>query len=140
MHLHYSENQWSSMRETVAAIAGFVVASIIPAAVLGTIGLIGGERDFHSIILTSIALYPFSAAAVLVFGVPAFFLLRPFRPGHWWSVTAVGLLLGGLVMVVLRLPNRPDFHDFLWTGPLAAVSTLAFWSIWSRGVGAKKRS
>jgi hypothetical protein len=36
----------------------------------------------------------FSIVYVLVLGFPAFFLLRPYRPGHWWSVAAVGFFIG----------------------------------------------
>jgi hypothetical protein len=79
------------MREAVFAIIGLVVASIIPAAFLAGTSPLDGNVDWHSFAGTFGVLYPYSISAVVALGVPAFALLRPFRPGNWWSVAAVGL-------------------------------------------------
>lgn len=120
------------MREVLSVIIGLIVASVIPATVLASLGPLDGEYHVHSILLSFLVFYPFSAAATGLLGLPAFLVLRPFRPGHWWSVSIAGSLLGVLVAVILRLPSRPNPHDFLVDGPLGAAAALAFWGIWRR--------
>jgi hypothetical protein len=121
------------MKEIGSATVGFIVASIIPAAVLSILWPLDGTHRMNSMLSSFLAAYPFSLVFTLGLGVPAFLLLRPFRPGNWWSVGAVGFLLGSLVGVVLRLPYLPNPHDVVTDGPLGVISTLAFWLIWRRG-------
>ena len=121
------------MRESAAAAVGFLAASIFPAAVLSVMAPLNGELSISSAAVTFLAAYPFSAAFTFLFGIPTFLLLRRFGPGKWWSVLVVGFLLGALVSVVVRLPGRPNPHDILLDGPLAAGSALVFWLIWRRG-------
>jgi hypothetical protein len=127
------------MREAIFAVLGFATASIIPAAFLASIFPLSGNVDGLSIVGSFVVLYPYSLAAVVVLGVPAFALLRPYRPGNWWSVTAVGLALGLLVALVLRLPAFPEFRDAAMMAPLGAASALAFWLVWRQGTAAKPR-
>jgi len=77
--------------------------------------------------------YLFSTIFVVVLGVPTFLLLRPFRPGHWWSVAAAGFLLGVLAAVIMRSPNNPNSHDFISFGPIGAATAVVFWLIWRYG-------
>ena len=121
------------MGKIAATGLGFLAAAIIPAAVLSVVAPLSGKLSVSSALGSFLGFFPFSAAAVIVFGMPAYLLLRRFGPGNWWSVLAVGFLLGVPVAIALRLPGRPDFRDFLTTGPLAAASTLVFWLIWRRG-------
>lgn len=125
------------MREIFAAAAGLAAASIVPAAALSVIWPLDGDLSARSVAGTFLVLYLYSASAVVVLGLPAFFLLRPFRPGNWWSVTAVGVLLGILAAIVMRLPSHPNLPDFLTMGPLGGASALVFWLIWKRGIGPK---
>lgn len=118
------------MRESAVAILGLIVASAVPPAILALTAPLGGELSVGSAVATFEVTYPFSAAAVIVLGLPAFFLLRPFAPGQWWSVFTVGFLLGIVVAIILRLPNLPDPHDFIELGPIGAASALSFWRIW----------
>jgi hypothetical protein len=127
-----------SHKEMVAAGIGFLVASIIPPAILAVIWPLGGKLDLSSVIITFYIAYPFSVAAVLVFGLPTFLLLRRFRPGQWWSVIFIGLFLGCIVAIAIGLPSLPDLHDFATMSPLGALSALAFWLIWKRGVSGTK--
>lgn len=122
------------MNEFVATVAGFVVASIIPAAVLSILQHFGQMR-IGSVLYTFVLAYPFSAFFTVVLGLPAFLLLRRFRPGHWWSVSIVGILLGVLVVIILSSANfsDPDARIFLVYGLTAALSTLVFWWIWRQG-------
>jgi hypothetical protein len=123
------------MRESVAAVVGFVAASVFPPVVLSFGWPLSGRFDIVSAAIGVVVLYPFSAAFTFLLGVPAFLLLRRFAPGRWWAVLAVGFVLGILVSIAMRLPSRPDPRDFLVDGPLAAGSALIFWLIWRRSVG-----
>jgi hypothetical protein len=127
------------MREIVATVLGFLAASIVPPAVMSIAWPLSGELSIGSVLSTFAVAYPFSAGSVVLFGLPAFLLLRPFRPGHWWSVLAAGFLLGTLVAVVLRIPGQPNPNDFLLTGPLGSLSALVFWLIWRPSNQAKLR-
>ena len=126
------------MREVFAIVVGFIVASIVPMAGLSVVTLVEGVYSVGEIAPWFLVLYPFSAAATVLLGLPAFLLLRPFRPGHWWSVSIAGLLLGILVAIILRLPHRPNPHDFPLYGALGALATLAFWGIWRRAAPAPR--
>jgi hypothetical protein len=119
-------------REIVAVLLGFLAASLIPPAVMSFGFPLNDDRTIGTAFVSFLIVYPFSAGFVLLLGGPAFLLLRPFRPGRWWSVLAVGFLLGILVAVALRLPGQPNPRDVLLTGPLAAASTFVFWLIWRR--------
>lgn len=79
--------------------------------------------------------YPFSVAATVLFGMPAFFALSRFRLVKWWTTLLVGFVLGTLVAIVMRLPNPVDLHDVVTFAPMAAGSALVFWLIWRLGNG-----
>jgi hypothetical protein len=122
------------MKESAAIGVGLAVAGIIPAAVLGSLWPLSGDHTIRSVAVSILIALPFSAVFAVLFGLPAFLLLRPFRPGHWWSVSLVGCFLGILVSLAMRLPNNIDPHDFIINCPLGALSALSFWLIWRRSV------
>jgi hypothetical protein len=53
---------------------------------------------------------------------------------QWWSVLAVGFLLGACISIVLQLLGGRLDSSILLFGPLAALSALTFWLVWKRGV------
>jgi hypothetical protein len=120
-------------REILFTIIAFIVAASVPPIIGAFIRPPSGTYDINSIFLAITLFYPFSAAFVVLLGLPAFLILRPFRPGRWWSVAAVGFVLGVLVAIILRLPRHPNPNDFLIDGPLGSLSVLVFWWIWRRG-------
>jgi hypothetical protein len=69
-----------------------------------------------------------SAIAVpagVLFGVPAFFLLRRFRVLRWWSISALGALLGAAIGATSIAAGFP------WLGSVAIglVSALIAWRL-----------
>jgi hypothetical protein len=100
-------------REAAAAIIGFFVAALVPAGAFCLWPPFGAQNAAATAIWFAIG-YLYSITFVVVLGVPAFFALRPFRPGHWWSVAAAGMLLGIAVSVILRLPQRAKSRRFHW--------------------------
>lgn len=119
-------------RELVATAVGFIVAAAVPAALMVYGSPLNGDHAMFSIALF-LVVYVFALGFVIVLGVPAFLLLRPFRPGRWWSVAAAGGLLGICASALFR---------FSWPGPsdlvmgyLGGLTTLVFWLIWAIGGG-----
>ena len=128
------------MRQGTATVIGFVAASILPAAMLSVWAPLSGTPSIASVAASFVVAYPFSAGFTLLLGLPAFLFLRRFAPGRWWSVLAVGFLLGIPVGIIIRLPGPPNPNDMLVHGPLAAGSTLLFWLIWRLGNSSKVSS
>jgi hypothetical protein len=118
-------------KEFIAIVGGFLVAAAVPPFLLSVVSPLGGSYDIESVLMSSLALIPFSAAFTVLFGLPAFLVLRPFRPGHWWSVTAVGLVLGAAVFRIIQgslwLSNPTGLFLFATAG---ALSAIVFWLIW----------
>jgi hypothetical protein len=79
--------------------------------------------------------YVFAIGFVSILGVPAFLLLRPLRPGHWWSVGAAGMLLGFGVALLVGSFNVPEFRELMVTGALGGLSAIVFWLVWRLGGG-----
>ena len=126
------------MREIVSVVAGVLISSVMPAAMLGLIWPLSGRLTFDSASATFFVLLPFSVSAVIVLGLPAFLVLRPLRPGNWWCVSVIGFLLGLVTVVIIRLPSHPGFSESLVMGSLGALSAYIFWIVWK--FGAKPRS
>jgi hypothetical protein len=122
------------MREPFAVAAGFLLAAAAPAILLSVATPLGEERSLYGVSLSFLFFYLIFLPVVVAFGLPAFLLLRPFRPGQWWSVAITGFLLGVLLAAGLRLPHRPDLKDILYFGALATVSAVVFWLVWKRSV------
>jgi hypothetical protein len=122
--------------EFVAAVIGFAIASIIPAALLAGLSPLNGPHNAGSTLISFPILWLFSAAFTVILGLPAFLILRPFKPGHWWSVSAVGFLLGVSVVAIvqgsLSLSSNPEAFGIY--GIAGALSALVFWSIWRPSV------
>jgi len=116
-----------STKELQLTIYGFLVASIVPAIIGSLLSPVNEEPSFIFTAAGFLVFYPFSAVFVFGLGVPTFLLLRPLRPGAWWSVAAIGFLLGIVVAVALRLPYLPNPEDFPGMGALGAFTALVFW-------------
>jgi len=133
------------MRESTAAVIGFLAAPIIPGLALG-LGTPLGPPDLSTVLATMLGLLPvgyfFSLVAILVFGVPAFLLGRRLNLIRWWSAVISGFFIGVLVAVVFVRPRivqfspdfiRDDLRGFLFLGTTGALSALVFWLIWKQG-------
>jgi hypothetical protein len=117
------------MTELKRAVLGFLVATTIPAAVLSIFWPLGGEHRIDAILGSFAVAYPFSAGFTISLGLPAFLVLRPFRPGNWWSAVVVGIILGAVVAMLIRRGHLfpEDLANFCAIGGLTA---FVFWLIW----------
>ncbi len=85
-------------------------------------------------------LYFFSAFATLLFGVPAFYVLRRLKMIRWWSALLSGCAIGAIMAVVIRLPSLPMCDDIYIMSLAGAASGFVFWVIWRLGGESIKES
>jgi hypothetical protein len=114
--------------EPIAVFCGLIAAATVPAVFLAMQMSPGRSFDLPGIAGWFGVFYFYALGFVLLFGLPAFFVLRPFRPGHWWSVMAVGGLLG--MGASWLLPGRNSAFAVLMSCGLGSASALVFWLIW----------
>lgn len=119
------------MKKTIiVAIVGFLVTPLISSLIGVLLTPLSEGQKLISILGLLPIFYFFSTLATIVFGVPAFFLLRHFKLITWWAALGVGVVIGGLVSVILRLPSAPHLHDLMTMMPIGAASAFSFWLIW----------
>jgi hypothetical protein len=111
----------------VRTIIAFLVASFVPALIGAALTPIPPRSAFL------VGFYAYSLLAALLFGVPAFLILRYLGLIRWWTATGTGLLVGALLGLVLRLPYPPEARDVLIMGLSGTATGLTFWLIWKLG-------
>jgi hypothetical protein len=118
-------------REGSAIVLGLICAAILPAAILAAQSQSTGFRlwDFAG---WFVFIYPFSLLFATMLGLPAFFLLRPLRPGHWWSVAAAGMLLGAAVALLIGSGADLSLRGLASQMALGGSAALTFWWVWRR--------
>ena len=116
-----------------SAAVGFFAAATIAAVGLPAMMMLGAwSFDLELLLKTPVFFFPIALAIVLVFGVPTFLLLRPFRPGHWSMPLVAGAILGLLLLLLLdlMLGGESTFLLMLLVVSLSALSALVFWFVW----------
>ncbi|MEW6642139.1 MAG: hypothetical protein AB1586_16660 [Pseudomonadota bacterium] len=137
-----------SVKETTAAIVGFVVVPIIPALVLGILTPVTAEGPSALSVIGLLPIgYFFSAFVTLVLAVPAAFGLRKLGLASWWSASGGGFAIGVFVLVLLHWqPGSGDLQTSLANairnsltkgaiiyGATGGFSGFVFWLIWKCG-------
>ena len=121
------------MKEIPAATLGFVIASFVPAiTMILSAPIVGGD----SIVILGLSpfIYFFSTAAIVLFGIPIFLLLRRLQYVYWWSALLVGFAIGALVgVILLPHPVANQINNISRFGLLGSASAFAFWMIWRLG-------
>lgn len=121
------------MKESTAAIVGFLVAPVPPALMFGlSTPVIREGPDLIAIMGLFIVGYFFAALATGVFAVPAFFLGRRLRLIRWWSALTVGFAIGAAVAVIIQLPAPVQSRAVIFLALMGAASALIFWIIWEQ--------
>jgi hypothetical protein len=121
-------------------LAALIVASAVPAGLFAVLTPLSGTLDTRSVVGTFWVVYPFSAAATLLFGAPAYLLVSRFNLVRWWSAIAAGGAIGLLVAVLIRLPNSVHVRDLLIMGVAGALSGFSFWLVWRPELARRNRT
>jgi hypothetical protein len=128
----------ADMRESTAAIIGFLIAPVIPGLMFGILTPLHPKGISWPDIIGLFPLgYGYSLVATMVFAVPTFLVLRRVKLIRWWSSVLTGFVIGALVSVVLQWPSfqgLPNPTGNLLIYALTGCSSgLVFWLIWRRG-------
>ena len=116
-------------REAVSTVLGFMAAPIVPGALFAILTPATSNADVVSVVSLLAVGYFFSAMAVLVFGVPSFFLFRHLGLVRWWSALASGCVGGGLVGFIVKLPNGAEPHEILRMVAIGGVAGIVFFLV-----------
>ncbi|MBS0520317.1 MAG: hypothetical protein JSR90_16595 [Proteobacteria bacterium] len=116
------------------AIAGFAIAPLAPALLLAIVLLaIGGEHATETLQYTPYAAFV-SYPIALLFGAPAFFVMRRRHWNGWRAYLVAGVLLGLLFFLLSLVSMEGGLVEhilatlpFALTGAVAA--SLVFWAI-----------
>ena len=112
---------------------GFVVAPLVSSLIAAYLTPIDSGHSFFSGFGLVPIFYFFSLLATFFLGLPAFIFLRHFNAINCGTTTGAGLLVGGIVGIILRLPNSPQIGDFVTMVPIGGISAFTFWLIWRIG-------
>lgn len=122
------------MRKATAGVLGFLVAPVVPALTLALASSFMAKptADLLSILGFTALYYFVSAAATILFGIPAFIVLFRFKLIRWWSAAIVGAAIGILMDFAAQIPRQAGPLDLLIMGAIGSAAALAFWLIWRR--------
>lgn len=116
-------------RGRFATILGFMGAAIVPA--LATAIADAQGRGGVSVLATlTLIYYPFSIVFFFWLAIPMYFLFKKHRLIRWWSASAMGLLAGLSIGLLLYWPRMSFVLFYVGVG---ALSGLVFWFIWRLG-------
>jgi VIT1/CCC1 family predicted Fe2+/Mn2+ transporter len=122
-----------AMKKTSCAVIGFFVAPLVASVALTA----GAEMRGVSKLIMMLGLLPivyyFVTVLTFIFAVPAYFLLSRYGLVNLRSILISGMAMGVLGSIISRLPNAPNFHDFIGTVPVGALAAFCFWLIWRKG-------
>ena len=110
---------------------GFAVASFISGLTIVIVERMAGTHDALGVLGVLIFGYIFTWIPVLIFGLPAFLVLRHLRLVRWWSAVAGGLIIGGVVSVAIQ--HSIMAREFTVYTIAGTASGLCFWLIWILG-------
>ena len=126
------------MTRNQAAAVGIFIAPLIASGIGVVLTVSKGGVDIFSALGLGPLFYFFSFLAEIIFGLPVFLLMLRLDLVRWWSVLSVGLFVGGLFAMLLRMPNQVQSNDLMTMVPIGGVSALCFWFIWKNGKPARR--
>ncbi len=113
-------------------IGAFIAASSVTAAAIASLFPLSGSHGLVDVLGTFLVVFPFSTAAALVLGFPAFALFNRWRLVRWWSAMLGGAVAGALAILILNSGNVESAAALTLYGAIGSASGLAFWLVWRR--------
>ena len=121
------------MRQVLATGLAFLAAATVPAAYFAAMHPLSGQRDPLSIAGTFLVAFFFAAVATVVFGLPAFLILRRLKFIRWWAATGWGALAGVMSITAVRFSLSIEPAVVVRFALLGGVAGLLFWAVWRTG-------
>jgi hypothetical protein len=118
------------LRKVIAALGAFLIASLIPAAILGVTSP-PVEGNPYAMAGMSVVFYFFSAVATLLLGVPAFLIFLRLDLIRSWSGAGAGAVVGAVMGVAVQ-PTPLQVYTVAIMAAMGSLSGFTFWLIWSR--------
>lgn len=126
-----ARNSTQAMKKITAAVVGFLAAPLLPAAAVALSTPITADRlDFVYRLGMVPFFYFYSAIATVLFGIPAFLLLRVGLI-RWWSTLSAGAIIGLIVATVV--PGQASVTSYFEYVLLGTASAWIFWLVWKQG-------
>lgn len=117
-------------RTLVFAALAFLAAPLIPAVTLPYLTPILSGPSYPRYDPVAILLfYAVSLHVGVIFGAPAFLILRKLNLARWWSGCIVGACIGGGFAFAFGGTNTPARVLFSLAGT-GAAGALLFWIVW----------
>lgn len=113
-------------------IGAFIAASSVTAAAIALLFPLSGSHGLADVLGTFLVVLPFSSAAALALGFPAFALLNRWGLVRWWSAMLGGAVAGMLAILTLSSGNVESAAALTPYGAIGSASGLAFWLVWRR--------
>ena len=105
-------------------IGAFLLSVFISSIVLSALLPLGIELTLKSLLASWLVYIPYSMLVHLVFGLPAYALLRKYTAFKFWQVVMAGAVCGGFSCAILILSSVANL-TWLWRMVLAAVISSA---------------
>jgi hypothetical protein len=107
---------------TISLCIGGLIGALLVATPFGLVGVLAGGTIRPLITFGGLTAI-FTVPAALVFGLPAFFLLKRFRILNMFSVSLIGAIAG--VLVPLAMFQRVNFPGIHWWWNLAGIGSAS---------------
>jgi hypothetical protein len=120
------------MNRAASTLLAFLLTPVFSTFVLaGVLPVLDGSSPRYGLMPI---IWLISVAALCVLGLPVFALLLHRNLIRWWSAALSGLMVGGIVPIVLKLPHF-TFENSIQLVPLlvGVASGLFFWAVFRTG-------
>lgn len=117
------------MKQVDATILGFLLAPLVPAAMLSLTSPDLTNGSWKMTCALVIVFYQFTLIVTGALGVPLYLAVRRWGRMTWWSTLLSGAAAGMALCTVMQTAA----HSALFGAGAGAAQALVFWTIWRLG-------
>lgn len=114
-------------------VIGCFIAPLIAAAIAVGLTAVKQDSNYFSLLGLFPIFYFYAFAAMILLGLPIFYILLHFNLISWWTAILAGSLVGVVIAVVLRMPSTVNVGDMIALSAIGAISGFSFWLIMHLG-------